>query len=68
MMHSLKFKGNGKSEVDLVTANSKTLRNIISDVVDASYKDGFDDGYKNGFVDGYDQGWYDAKSGKKYNN
>ena len=54
---SLKLKGNGKAELDLVTANSKSLKNVISKAIDNAYKDGFDDGYKNGFVDGYDQGW-----------
>ena len=64
---SLKLKKDGKT-FDLVTADSRQLKNVISDAIDTAYKDGFDDGYKNGFVDGYDQGWYDAKSGKAYNN
>ena len=34
-----------------------TLRDIVADVAEISYKDGYDDGYEDGYSDGYVDGF-----------
>ena len=34
-----------------------TLRDIVDDVAEISYKDGYDDGYEDGYSDGYVDGF-----------